>query len=591
MQIHELNNYAGDLDSNAYVAVDDGNDTGKISVPSLTSELKTELNEATGELNARIDNIIAGGDAPSEAEVTDARLGANGVTYGSLGTAIRSQVENLQNDINFMVAVEDIISSSLSWEAGAIGGNGLNEPTLGFFRTGYYPVKNSSRFVPIVVGSNAVFIFEYASDFTFIQTDLNYGGKRYTDNIIHQLQDNTAFIRLCTRANPRDTSATISIVNNISVTVFNSIPKEIDDTLNESGVYDEFALIADYTDLKFEGAIHAETGDVIAAATTWVHSDYIDISKYSSFYAIMPTFTSLNAGGLAFYKSDKTYLSGIKGRVTGVAGTETMLITVPAGAVYMRTGSRRTETSSFKVWKNAVSELGNIRTRTFDMQMFEKIGVISDSISVGWALDKNGVASRRNTGISWVQQLARRLGCTAYNLGASGVDPIEWFQNDYEFYEYCLPQYQSVGACDLYIIGLGLNGGTLGSVSDINQADYTQNGATFYGQYARIIQMINAEHPNAIVMCLTEPTAAISSYDQAVRDICALNYINAELVDLENDYFDLFNTVDILAQHQPDGLHFTPLGYSLIAEATMKALNDYISKNPDVFKYVGVATV
>lgn len=225
------------------------------------------------------------------------------------------------------------------------------------------------------------------------------------------------------------------------------------------------------------------------------------------------------------------------------------------------------------------------------MQLFEKIGVIGDSISCGWSLDKNGGRSRRNLGISWVQQMARRLGCTAYNLGASGVDPVEWFQTNYEFYNYCYPQYQSVGECNLYIIGLGLNQTTLGSISDINQSDYTQNASTFYGQYARIIQMINAEHPNAIVMCLTEPTTAISSYDQAVRDICALSYIKAELVDLERDYIDLFTTAEINAEKHSDGLHYTPYGYSLIANAMMYALSDYISKNSSKFKYVGVATV
>ena len=227
---------------------------------------------------------------------------------------------------------------------------------------------------------------------------------------------------------------------------------------------------------------------------------------------------------------------------------------------------------------------------SFAMQMFEKIGVISDSISCGWALDKNGNPSRRNVGISWVQQMARKLGCTAYNLGASGVDPIEWFQPNYEFAEYCYKQYQTTEECELYIIGLGLNGGTLGGISDIKD-DYTQNESTFYGQYARIIQMINAEHPNSIVMCLTEPTTAIKNYDIAVRNICASDKVNALLVDLESLYFDLFNTEEIKAQKQPDGLHYTPYGYSLLANATILALNDFISKNSDLFKYVGVATV
>lgn len=87
MQIHELNNFSGTLGSGVYLAVDDGNDTGKISTQGLL--------EAT---EARIDNIIAG-PAPSAQEVTDARLGANGVIYPSLGDAIRDQVTDLKSDL------------------------------------------------------------------------------------------------------------------------------------------------------------------------------------------------------------------------------------------------------------------------------------------------------------------------------------------------------------------------------------------------------------------------------------------------------------------------------------------------------------
>ena len=52
-------------------------------------------------LDRRIDEIIApSGSAPSAAEVTDARIGADGTTYSSLGTAIRTQVTDLKNEIS-----------------------------------------------------------------------------------------------------------------------------------------------------------------------------------------------------------------------------------------------------------------------------------------------------------------------------------------------------------------------------------------------------------------------------------------------------------------------------------------------------------
>ena len=89
MQIHDLNVYSGSLDTGAFLGIDNGTDTGKISYTNLMALV-----------NGRIDNIIAGGDAPSAAEVTDARYGANGVTYNSLGDAIRGQANWLDGKIS-----------------------------------------------------------------------------------------------------------------------------------------------------------------------------------------------------------------------------------------------------------------------------------------------------------------------------------------------------------------------------------------------------------------------------------------------------------------------------------------------------------
>lgn len=367
------------------------------------------------------------------------------------------------------------------------------------------------------------------------------------------------------------------------------------------GAAEHLALLADSSIRKQKDYyIKSTTGEVISVAG-FIATDFIYVSGYKKLVLFMPILTSISThAGLAFYGSDNVYISGIDCNVGSSGGNEVRIIDVPSNAVYMRTSCRLATWSDFFVKaddiyinEKRIDALEPVpKPSSYGMQLFEKVGVIGDSISVGWAKDKNGNNSRRNTGISWVQQMARRIGCTAYNLGASGVDPVEWFQPNYEFAQYCYTQYQSVGFCDLYIIGLGLNPtSTLGSISDINLSDYTQNAETFFGQYARIIQMINAEHPDAIVICVTEPTTRIASTDQAVRDICALSFINANLVDLEKDYFDLFNTEEIISERQPDGLHYTPYGYSLLADAMETALNDYIAKNPTHFKYVGVTSI
>ncbi len=90
MQIHELNDYGGNLNTSAYLAVDNGTDTGRVAVPTLLDP----VNQAIEAVDERIDNIITS-PAPTEQEIIDARLGANGVTYDSLGDAIREQVDSL----------------------------------------------------------------------------------------------------------------------------------------------------------------------------------------------------------------------------------------------------------------------------------------------------------------------------------------------------------------------------------------------------------------------------------------------------------------------------------------------------------------
>lgn len=62
----------------------------------LTDEISARMN-ADSALNTRIDEIIApSGGAPSAAEVTDARISADNITYNTLGNSIRAQTGELK---------------------------------------------------------------------------------------------------------------------------------------------------------------------------------------------------------------------------------------------------------------------------------------------------------------------------------------------------------------------------------------------------------------------------------------------------------------------------------------------------------------
>ena len=111
MQIHELNDYNGSLGAGAYLAVDNGNDTGKLSIEDLTEPL-----------NTRIDNIVTS-PAPTEQEIIDARLGNDGIIYPTLGDAIRGQVNDLSEKMTLYKS-KNLVESDSDWSSGYVGLDG-----------------------------------------------------------------------------------------------------------------------------------------------------------------------------------------------------------------------------------------------------------------------------------------------------------------------------------------------------------------------------------------------------------------------------------------------------------------------------------
>lgn len=98
----------------ARIAADHAETTARVSADSalindISTEAATRLNH-DNLLQSQIDQLIAPtGTAPSAAEVQNARIGADGVTYQTLGDAIRGQVEDINNDVAKITDVTDNI--------------------------------------------------------------------------------------------------------------------------------------------------------------------------------------------------------------------------------------------------------------------------------------------------------------------------------------------------------------------------------------------------------------------------------------------------------------------------------------------------
>lgn len=321
MQIHELNNFSGELDSDAYLAIDNGNDTGKVSATQLLADIANEITETEATLNARIDNIIAGGDAPSAAEVTDAREGANGIIYSSLGAAIRGQFDELhnatgENTVGLAKKYNAVISSSNVWSTNANG----NTQCIAIPVNGGEKLEITHR---SGITFHLAFLKSWSTPVNGASPDFCSG---YANRIVIPVSDVTT-----TRTIPSDCKFVYVLVRNsnsdytplhfiidgydLGVSAVDGLLGLIADSNQEMNeqiglIYNQFdgikpveniTLIDGYVNYN-SGAISVYSGD-----GKYKRTDYIPCSKAVK---IESNFTSNADAGYAFYTTDKVYISG-----------------------------------------------------------------------------------------------------------------------------------------------------------------------------------------------------------------------------------------------------------------------------------------
>lgn len=160
---------------------------------------------ADAALGTRIDQIVApSGEAPSAAEVTDARIGNDGITYSSLGTATRSQFNDSNNAIG---NISDAFISGGDYEVAGVDYVGIRlHPSTGVVKTDV-PAARTKVF-RINPGASIIAEIDYESH------SANRFGISLSNKPVPQNNDETVVVQLGNTVVSSDQSKTFVNSNN-----------------------------------------------------------------------------------------------------------------------------------------------------------------------------------------------------------------------------------------------------------------------------------------------------------------------------------------------------------------------------------------
>lgn len=227
--------------------------------------------------------------------------------------------------------------------------------------------------------------------------------------------------------------------------------------------------------------------------------------------------------------------------------------------------------------------------------IFRTIACVGDSLSSGEFETRDPVDGNPHYydlyPHSWGQYMARMAGFTCYNFSRGGMTAQA----------YCDSCARDLGWWDAakkaqgYIIALGVNDligarGPLGEMGDIHSDDPEQNGKTYTGYYARIIQTYKAMQPDAKFFLITPPRSVV--YEPTPEHVAIFDSMAARIRELAA-YFDNTYVIDLrtyapvhdeaYAQRFYLYGHMNAMGYRLTAEQVLSYMDYIIRHNPADF--------
>ena len=201
---------------------------------NIISEVATRAS-ADSNLQSQINQIVApSGEAPSAAEVQNARVGANGITYDTLGNAIRTQVQNLENESRDIIRGLTEVSGyvPIFFEQGSVNTNtGALSDNANYIRSNSVPVTPETQYTIYLTNNTGVVIgpavVYYKADGTYLSSKTDLGNKPIGESVFTLTPPTNAYYlrfrynKLSGDINPAEISQTIydksSLIDNALV--------------------------------------------------------------------------------------------------------------------------------------------------------------------------------------------------------------------------------------------------------------------------------------------------------------------------------------------------------------------------------------
>ena len=507
------------------------------------------------------------------AELADVRVGADGVTYGSAGDAVRGQYNSLLT--NLLTKADDIGSY-----------NRFNPSTItdGIITKTGSVVANSewvySDFIPVKPGMVLYAYHISAGNFAMYDSSRNIVSNSTSWSNPFTVPAGVYFIRMTFHkiyvTSPTD-PAFLSILETYDQ--YRPLTEYVHDAIDNVVTYEHDPVTNMIDPSKCElGYILGDSDGSVHSSTTFYCTPFIPIEPNKQYYYSANNY--IYSGYCAFYDANKQYISGY-----GTSSADAHLntpFTPPSNAAYGRFTILNASAleNAWMCETNQMAEkpadYADELVTSFvpqkptdykgdDITLFNKILCIGDSLTDGF-FNESGGSRLIIRKYSYPTKLQALTGVECTNKGYAGYTSVQW----YEAY-----QNEDLSGHDACIIQLGVND----QLQNVSESDMDT-------ALANIINKVKTDNNGIKIFVATiipangYMTTAMRTRSQMIRDFVSnLDDSNVYLVDL----WTYGHTDDYLAY---DAGHLSALGYLRLAEDYKAYISYIIHNNPNDFRYV-----